>query len=286
MVKPLGTLFSESWSFFQKHFVVLLVGAIVFGVINGYVGQSMAYHGQKFGRNMMEQMGAGNMFTEEKMKKMEDLSMKAMQGDMDAAAELEAMGTEMEAAAGQMEDAMKDMDISASMVGKFAGMLGTAMLLSFLISAIAGAYFLSVSVFSIASVGAAVNKTIATVLPVLGLWIWLVIRTFVWIPFIGIITGIILGPRFIVAPINLLEGGKGVFESATISYSQTAGMWAKIFGNMLAIGLLLWIVFMVLGMALSMASTAGNWIMAVVTQLGSAFMIVFGVHLARTVMAK
>ncbi|MEQ1849023.1 MAG: hypothetical protein ABL890_00320 [Candidatus Peribacteraceae bacterium] len=286
-MKPLGTLLSDSFSFFQKHFMVLLVGAVVFGLLNGWVGSYMDIQGKKFATNMMQDMGAGNMMNENNIQKMQDLTMKAMQGDADAAMELEKMGESMEAMAGEMEQKMRNMKMpTAETIGGFAGMLGKGMLLSMLISTLAAAYFLSVTVLNATSVGGAVSLAGAHIVKVFLLSIWIMIRTFVWIPFVGIVTGIILGPRFITAPINLLEGKKGVMESASMSYTQTTGQWGKIFGNMIAVAIVLWIAVMIVAMVLGMFGTIGTWVTAILVQLGSAFMMVFGIHLARTVMAK
>lgn len=280
--KPLGQLLTDSWSFFQSHFMVLLVGAILFGVVSGYVAQSMQKEGEKFATHMMD--GTGGMFTQEKMEKMAELTMKAMQGDEAAELELEAMGEEMEAMAGTMEDRMMDDDFSPSgFAGSFAKNFGKGFLLSMLISALAAAYFLSIAVFGIADVGLAFNKTIGNVLPILGLWIWIFIRTFVWIPVLGIILGIILGPRFIIAPLHLLEGKKSIFDSASMSYEETKGKWGKIFGNMFVAGIIVWIAVMVLGMALAAFGLVGGLLLGILSQLGTAFLMVFGIQLARAV---
>jgi hypothetical protein len=174
----------------------------------------------------------------------------------------------------------------AAKIGGMVGVIGKGMILSMLLSTLAAAYFLSVIVLNASTVGTAVSLAGANIIKVFLLSLWIMIRTFVWIPIVGIVTGIILGPRFIAAPINLLEGKKGVMESASMSYSQTTGFWGKIFGNMIAVAIVLWIVIAVLGMTLGSIGSVGQWATAILTQLGSAFMMVFGVHLARTVVSK
>jgi len=282
--KSLGTLLTDSWSFFQKHLAVFIAGAVIFGLIGGYLAHTMQKTGKEISTSMMNSMGVNGMPSQEKMQKMAELTMKAMQGNDAAKVELEAMGNQMEAMANQIEEHMDDgTGPTPAMTGKFAGIMGKGFLLSMLISILAATYFLSIAVFGLADIGSVINKTVSNVLPILGLWIWIFIRTFAWIPVIGIVTSIILGPRFIAAPLHLLEGKKSIFDSASMSYSETKGKWGKIFGNMLVAGIVVWIAIAIIGVVLTSFGTTGGILLAMLVQLGTAFLMVFGIQLARTV---
>ena len=92
--------------------------------------------------------------------------------------------------------------------------------------------------------------------------------------FIGLITLIILGPRFVLSPVLLVQEGKGVFDSAKISYKKTSGYWGKIFGNMFVAALIAIVVSVVLNMALILVPFS-MVLGAIVMQAITAFMVVF-----------
>lgn len=282
-MKSLGTLWSDSWSFFQKHFIVLLIGAVVFGAVTGYMNAKATKRGHEFASTMMNSMGVQGMPSQEKIQMMTELSLKAMQGDADAQAQLEAMSGEMEQMADQMENAMEKVGSPEKLAaGMFAGYLGTAFLIGMLLSILSTAYYLTVAVFGNATVGSAVTMTLNNVVKIFLLWLWIFIRTFAWIPFVGIVTSIILGPRFVRAPLHLLEGKKGVMQSASMSYSETVGHWGKIFGNMLATGIVVWVIAGIAMGIMGSFGMLGILFAAVVAQLATAFLMVFGMQLART----
>jgi len=95
-----------------------------------------------------------------------------------------------------------------------------------------------VAVKDIGDVGEALSVTSRTILPLFGMFLWVIVRSFIWIPFIGILIAIILGPRFILSPLYLLQQKKGVIESVSQSYKATPRILGKIMGNLLVAGLL------------------------------------------------
>jgi len=229
MTKPLSLLLSDSWAFLQSHLATIAVGAVVFGLVfgvtqsqvksvaNKQVGQFMGMDAQKF----------------------QELSQRMAQGDEEAAKELQKMGEErmknLGGTAEEREAAMMSMGLST--IGAVLPAVGIASLIFLVIHLLSLSYYSVIAIRGVRDVGAAFQQSIPLILPLLGLWIWIVLRTFIWIPILGFVFAIILGPRFVAAPLILVRDGKGIMEAATESYTRTASYWGKIFGNMFVVGI-------------------------------------------------
>jgi hypothetical protein len=87
-----------------------------------------------------------------------------------------------------------------------------------------------------------VNRSLPRVIPFLGLILWVIIRSFAWIPIVGAIIALFRIPRFVLAPVIMLAEEKGVLESASESYRRSKGHSGKIFGNIFVVGIVLGIV--------------------------------------------
>jgi magnesium-transporting ATPase (P-type) len=163
-------------------------------------------------------------------------------------------------------------------------MMGASMLLMLVISLIASAYFLLIALNEKATFQEALVGASRLIIPLFLLSLWIFVRTFMWIPFIGIITGIILGPRFALSPVLLVRDHKGVFESATMSYEKTNGFWGKIFGNMIVAGIVVFVAQMVLGFLIGiLGMRIAGFLLPVVQMLVTAFITIFAVKLALTI---
>lgn len=275
--KPLGTLINDAIKFTQNHIVVLVVGAIVFGFLTRGTGWWMtgpSGMGSGFGtwQNQIEDVG----------KKMQALQEKAVQGGLDAESQ-----KQMEALSKQMaEQSLQGAAMMGGIVRSMLPAIGITLLLSIVIMAVAKSYFLVVAVKGMSDPATALQATVMWLLPLVGLWIWLALRTFIWIPFIGLIIAIILGPRFILAPLYLLEHNKGAMESARMSYAKTKGYWGKIFGNVLLFGIVTMVCAAIISRILLgvLGSMAGGFLAAMVGEFAGALLVVFSMQLARTVM--
>src|SRR3990167_7365833 len=148
-------------------------------------------------------------------------------------------------------------------------------LVSIVIFILSSTYYLLVALKQAKDFGALFKQSFQLFLPMLGLHVWVFLRTFAWVPFIGLITLIILGPRFVLSPVLLVQEGKGVFDSAKISYKKTSGYWGKIFGNMFVAGLLVALAIMVLSMALFITGPLALLLIPILSQVMCAFLIVF-----------
>ncbi|MFH0769916.1 MAG: hypothetical protein V1926_00905 [Candidatus Peregrinibacteria bacterium] len=271
-MKTLGTLMSDAFAISGKFFMPILVGAIVFGILFG--GARIAtqqWVGAKT-QDVMDQIGIDQ-------NRLQAIQERARSGDPEAAQELAA---EMANLANQFQ--------GGEAVALASGILGTGMrgaiagvFLAWLLMSTALAYFLLVPGKG-SDAGALWQETGRSILPMLGLNLWLFLRLFLWIPFIGFIVAIVLGPRFALAPVILLTEKKGVFDSARMSYQRTKGQWGKIFGNGLVVG----IVCVVLGMVVALftgplGGIVGGIVYSIISMILMAYSSIFLHELSVTV---
>ena len=148
-----------------------------------------------------------------------------------------------------------------------------------LISIIASAYYLVVGTRKdddpIDSFKGAFNY----ILPMIGLVIWVNLRSFVWIPFVGLFTGLYYMPRFAFSGVILVRDKKGILESANLSMEAAKGHWLRIV--LYSIGLLIVMVLVSLIAAL-LADFVGPFalfLMNIIGQLELIFAVVFIVFL-------
>ncbi|MFH0851742.1 MAG: hypothetical protein V1876_03265 [Candidatus Peregrinibacteria bacterium] len=275
MIAPLGQLLTDSWGSFRRALMPIIVGAVIFGLILGigqsFVGQRMA---QKTG-SVFEGLG----FDQQQM---EDLQRRIQAGDQAA---IDEFSQKMQQLGGAQGEA-----VAGAVLSLYKGLLpviGASMLIMWVISLIASAYFLLVALDDKITFQVALARTPGLVIPLFLLSLWIAIRSFVWIPIIGIILAIILGPRFACAPVLLVRDRKGVLESASMSYARTNGYWGKILGNMIVAGVCALLAIMVVGFVVGILGvrTAGI-LMPMVNMLSTAFLTIFVVRLSTTVLAN
>lgn len=272
---PLGSLLSDTWSFTQKHWMPLAVGAVVFGLVMGVFQVNLRNSVSSRVGMMMEDVGMN-------ADKMQDALRNMQAGDEEAMEEF-----------GKQVAGMEGADVEAMMrkqaKGAFSAILpavGLSALVSFLVSIAGMAYFLGVALKPEMKTADAAKQAVATTLPLLGLWVWAFLRSFAWIPFIGVIFAIYYMPRFIAAPLYLVEQKKGVLESVTMSIAATKFYWGKIIGNAIVLGVIFAVISIVVGAVIGMVvgGSAAALVMAVVSQFLAGVGTVFGVQLAKTVM--
>jgi uncharacterized membrane protein (Fun14 family) len=277
---PLGGLLSETFAYCKAHWQPLVAGVVVFGVVMGVVSASLA---ATAGGAMMKGMNDMGLDTE----RMQQLAERMEQGDESAMGELEQM------LAGEF-DGMTDDQIAGRMMGPAAGMMATmvpaiglSVVVTWILSLLAFAYYAIVAVE-----GKDMNGTLSRVksafFSLFLVNLWSMLRSFIWIPILGLIPAIILGPRFVAAPLIHLAEGKGVTASVSDSYRRTRGYWAKIVGNVIVAMLIAFVATIVLNVALGvvlMASPQAVLIAKqVVSQAVAAYMAVFAVRLSHTIL--
>ncbi|MDD5040980.1 MAG: hypothetical protein PHX87_01210 [Candidatus Peribacteraceae bacterium] len=272
MTAPLGQLLSDSWSSFRRALMPIVVGAVVFGLLLG-IGQSF------IGQRVTQKAGSvfeGLGFDQQQM---QDLQQRIQAGDQAAMNEF---AQKMEQLGGAQGEA-----VSGAVLSMYKGLLpviGASMLIMWLISLIASAYFLLIGLNDKLTFQSALARTPGLIIPLFLLSLWVLIRSFFWIPALGIILAIILGPRFILAPVFIVRDHKGVLESASMSYANTSGFWGKIFGNVFVAAIVILVAQMVLGFVLGFfGMRISGILMPMVQMLATAFLTIFVVKLAVTI---
>jgi hypothetical protein len=277
---PLGGLLSETFAYCKAHWQPLAVGVVVFGVVTGVVSASLA---ATAGGAMVQGMDQMGLDTE----RMQQLADRMEQGDETAMDELEGLLADE-------FDGMTDDQVAGRVGGPVAGMMatmvpaiGVSLVITWILSLLAFAYYAIVAVE-----GKDVNGTLARVksafFSLFLVNLWTMLRSFIWIPILGLIPAIILGPRFVAAPLIHLTEGKGVTASVSDSYRRTRGHWAKIVGNVIVAALVAFVVTIVVDMVLGLLLMASPPAMLIAKQIVSqavaAYMAVFTVRLSHTIL--
>ncbi len=283
---PLGTLLTQSVNFYQKHWKPILLGALVFGTISSSMKISMVSRLSDRSTEMMQTLGVDPSLMAEYQRRLQ-------MGDSTGAQQIaEQMGDKVKTQIANMTEEERQAMVGRQVMGMFAlaPTFGLGLLLSILFGVIASVYYFLIALRATNDVGTLLKEMVTYALPMCGLWIWMFLRSFAWIPFIGVIPAIIFYPRFIAAPLLMIEQKKGIVESVSMSMEKTQGYWPKIVGNFLVVGVCAFIASILLGVVIGAVALAapsiGTWAMAAVQQGVSVFFVVFGVFLARTILAN
>lgn len=278
-LQPLGALLSSALAFVKQYQKPVLVGAVIFGTVTALIGGTMANRASSGVESMMQEMGID-------AEKMEELTERIQNGDEEAATEMQELLTN---SVGSMDNGISSV-MKHQMIGRFAPLIGISGLIGGIIAVFAHAYFLLLALSPTHDAMAILKKTPALFWRLLGLWIWMFIRSFAWIPLFGLIPAIIFGPRFMLAPVILVQEKKGIMESVSLSYERTSGYWGKIVGNCIVATLCIILAGMAAGIVAGivgmMMPFVGMWLNAIVKEMLSAFMLVFTVQLAVTLMGN
>lgn len=272
MTESFGTLIGRSWQYFKSHLTPIALGAVILALL--------AVSSQVFLERHVTQ-SAENQFGS--IAELEELAGRIEQGDEEAFAEM-MMQLGLEGAE-VTEDSLENLKS-----GFFAKMIPAFVLftlVSALLSIIANAYYLALVADGGQSIGPAFARVPRLILPLLCVWVLILLLSFLWIPFLGILLAIIIGPRLALAPVILVQEKAKIIESIKLSYHRTRGYWCKVVGNMLVVVLLLMVVSVIMGVLLSLLSTASPYLVTVLMQfvgyLTLAYATVFTVQLEGTI---
>jgi len=272
-----------AYAFCKAHLKTILIAAVVFGTVASLLNATFQMSAVGHVGTMMNDMGMD-------MQEIEALTERMQAGD-------EAAGDEMEAI---MQDRFGSMsDEEAANMGRMIGMnvfkgllpqIGLVLIVGIILMVAANIYYVVLALGIETEPGALMKRIPRLFFPVLGVWLWAFLRSFVWIPLLGIIPAIILGPRFALASVILLKEKRGVMESVSSSYARTAGYWGKIIGNLIVMGLCLFLASIVVAIVASIVGFVSPWVaMWIKTVMQYAFMAyatAFMVQLALTIMAN
>lgn len=125
------------------------------------------------------------------------------------------------------------------------------------------------------------------ILPFIGLMIWMFLRSFAWVPFIGPIIALFIGPRMIAAPVIFFTQKKGILESVRKSFAVTQNAWLYVFlyilGMAIAIGLVAFGVSLILAIidAISVSYYVSLFLDTLLQYLSLAYVVIFTVYLSQ-----
>ncbi len=277
-LQPLGALLTSALAFVKQYQKPVLMGIVFFGTLYTLIGGTVMHRTASGVDEMMQEIGMDTQ-------KMQELTQRIQNGDEDAVTEMQELLTN---SVGSMDHGISNA-MKHQMIGRFAPLIGISGLIGGIIAVFAHVYFLLLALSPTQDAMVILKKTPALFWRLLGLWIWMFIRSFAWIPLLGLIPAIIFGPRFILAPVILVKEKKGIMESVSVSYERTSGYWGKIVGNCIVAGLCVAFTGLVAGMVAGIVSMivpiAGIWLQELIKVALSVYMVVFGVHLATTLMA-
>ncbi|MDD4627986.1 MAG: hypothetical protein PHE68_01165 [Candidatus Peribacteraceae bacterium] len=278
-MKTFSNLFSESWVTFKKFIRPILIGAVVFGTVMGVAQMSLE---RNTTLEINKTLGVFGLDAQ----RMQELQRRVALGDEQAVQEFTDAMKNVQEKKDQLGEEVFARMMVQSTLSTFAGMTWFAPLM-LVISIFSFLFFLLLAVTGVQDPVVLIKQTAVRFFPFLGLSLWVMVRSFIWIPLIGIIIAIIVGPRLALAPVIMLTEKKGVFESASLSYTRSQGYWGKIIGNSFLAGLLVAIVLIVAGIILSIGGpTIGTLLKSIFNMMGVAFNVIFIFKLSQAVMAR
>ncbi len=96
------------------------------------------------------------------------------------------------------------------------------------IAFIASLFYLILFVSGDAGASDALTALPLRVFPMIGVYLWMLIRSFLWIPIVGVPLSFYFAPRLSLAPVILASGEASVRRSVALSMKRTKGMWLQI----------------------------------------------------------
>jgi hypothetical protein len=210
----------------------ILVGAIVVAVLTTIVNSIIV--GPMMGRMMTPGI---------------DLARMQKIGNMGGTDAQQALNEMMAATGSRSPDEMAAKMAGAVGGAVFGGLLFgiVAMVVGMILHAIGSAYYTIVYLRSHKDAGAAFADLGANLVPLLSVWIVSFIRSLIWIPFIGIIFGILWLPRMVFAPYIVLTEKCGVMDAINRSFAWTQNKWVAVVVPLLVAGLIAGIALMIVG---------------------------------------
>lgn len=264
--KSVSVLLTEAYALVRHLVQPIVAGAVLFGIISALIGGSMVVGAiGSIGFDRFEQQ------MQQFEQRMEEINQRLEAGDTAALDDIQIPEAELA-------------DVTATIWSAMPAVIGGSLLL-LLVAFVSRAFVIVVLVRKLADPMQAFNGFGKHVVPLVLLWIWLFLRSFVWIPLVGWIVAIVLAPRFIAAPLYLLEEGKGVRESVRLSMRVTIGAWGRIVLPCLAAALIAMVVSAILDSILGDAGMILGIILAVANELLSAYVMATGIIVARDVLA-
>ncbi|MDP7454876.1 MAG: hypothetical protein QF809_05055 [Candidatus Peribacteraceae bacterium] len=154
-------------------------------------------------------------------------------------------------------------------------------LLGFIVFVLSKTYFLILALGLEKDALEAFWLSLIRLVQMLGVSLWVIIRSFIWIPVVGVIPAVILLPRLVFSCIIFLTQKKGVIKSVSESYEKTKGKWTVAFKNYLLLFVCIVLAVALLETVIDSSRALGHILMLIVWQGVVSFVVVFTVVLWR-----
>ncbi|PIQ75891.1 hypothetical protein COU78_06975 [Candidatus Peregrinibacteria bacterium CG10_big_fil_rev_8_21_14_0_10_49_24] len=279
MISSSRTIFSASWSAYKAHMRLVVTGALLFGVVIGSAGMYVQKNVRgQLARALTSLEGMENMSAEQ----VEDLLLRVQAGDRSAVQDLS-----------QRMKEISDENVAIETLPATAGLIRLAAFFSifmWILTALSGVFYLVIAVEDPGSLHVAIKRSVHVLVPLVGLGMWISIRSFIWIPLVGFLIALLMMPRFVPAPYILLKEGRGILEAARESYARTKRFWWKIMGNIFAALLCSLLAFIALNVTLYTVSRGHMLPLSIggsiIGQLVTAYLSFFVVALSESVLSR
>lgn len=277
MTEPIGTLLSESWKTFTTYKKPIITASVIFGVV--LFGLQAVIAENTVG-TMEEQFG--------NIQEIEALAERIEAGDQEAFQEM-MMKMGMVGEGGEInEDALED--AAVNLMGKTLPMFGLFFICMMLLTLISSTFYFLLAIEGSQDFMTTLRKVPSLLLPMLGVWIWSFLRSFAWIPVVGIIPAIIIGPRLIMSSVILVQEKKGVLESVSLSHARSKGYWGKIVGNSIVSALVVMIAMIVISLGVGFIADSSEMVAAIAGAIfqsaTTAYATIFIVKMSTTISAN
>lgn len=263
--KTVSVILTEAFDLVKQQLMPLLIGAVVFSAITALIAGGFAIGAAGMGLSRFEQR------MEEYQQRLEAANQRLAAGDSAALDELALPDIEAEA-------------VASGLVSALPTIMGGVIILV-IVSIIARAYVTTVLIRRPTDAVQAFKLFQTDVIPLVLLWLWLVVRSFVWIPVIGWIYSLVVIPRFVAAPIFVLEQKKGITQSTRLSMDATTGAWLRVVLPCLAAAIITMIISGILGGLLGDDGLLMGFVLTLIGELLSAWVMAVGIVVARDILA-
>ncbi|HCI03383.1 MAG: hypothetical protein QF755_02515 [Candidatus Peribacteraceae bacterium] len=252
----------EAFGFCVKFKVPVLIGAVVFALLTTAV---------QIGVKSNVGLPAGSL--EDVGTRLEDLSGKIEEGDTEA----------INKAMGELGMVGKDGQVGIAnpaallFTPQLIGTMSLMMVIMMILILMTNAYFLVLPIEKISSFSTGFKRALQLFLPLLGLGIWAMLRSFAWIPLVGIIFAFYYFPRFIFAGVIFVKEKKGIRESVRICIERTKGKWVGIVLNYIGLIVVTFVTMAIVASIFVVTGPVAPFLNSVVSNLFVAFWSAFTV---------
>ncbi len=270
MPEPLSQLLQNSWTFFTARFRLIALGALAFTIVSA---AAYAFFVRQLD-SRIDAIIASNGIEQAELQE----GVTTWFNTMSMAEIIQKVEQHQSASDSTMpEDKQARIDDAVMRYLLVAGPLFfLSMFVNFTIGFVASVFFLMLAVQGGGN-AYEMSRRLTSVLPkVIAVFLWSLLRSFVWVPFIGIAAGIWLLPRFLFAPVIMLKTGRGVFSSVSMSYACSRGYWLTIVCNLFVLAMILLLAAWILATLTAIVGLFEGKLSAVIWMFGAQILTAFG----------